>query len=69
MANKLQVNTEDTVVLLDTNEYAALVSLLHELQEPEKLTRLAEEHRLMLSAQQIHRIAGLWSSLEQRSAR
>jgi len=69
MANKLQVNTEDTVVLLDTHEYAALISLLHELQEPEKLARLAEEHRLMLSAQQIRRIAGLWSSLEQRRAR
>lgn len=69
MANKLQVNTEDTVVLLTSHEYSALVSLLHELQDHEKLSKLAEDHRIMLSPQQIQRITGLWSSLEQRKAR
>lgn len=69
MADKLIMNHTDSVVLFHSDEYAALLSLLHELQDPIKLTAIAEEHRLMLSQPQIRRISELWSALAQKKPR
>jgi hypothetical protein len=69
MADRIHMNHQDSVVLFSYDEYAALLSLLYELQEPGKLSTLAEEHKLTLSQPQILRIAGLWGALTDRTHR
>jgi hypothetical protein len=67
MADRIHLNPKDSVVLFSSDEYGALLSLLHELQEPSKLDLIAEEHKLALTHQQIKRISGLWAALTNRT--
>lgn len=69
MAEQLASNAGDVVVLLKDYEYNALISLLHEVRDPKKLTKITEDHRLDVTSQQVRRISDMWSQLTQRRPR
>ena len=69
MVDKFHTNSEDAVVLFKADEYRALLSLLYELSEPEKLLAIVANHDLAISKAQIARIAGMWHALTQNKAR
>lgn len=69
MAQELSTKPEDRVVVFTGDEYSALLSLLYELQDEEKIATIAHENKISLTNPQMNRIARMWSDLAQRPGR
>lgn len=65
MAKALQQNPGDVFIQLPIDEYNALLSLLSECEDPERLFELCERERFELSKAQCNRLSKLWAQLAQ----
>lgn len=63
MAKTIKPQSNEVILMLRSEEYAALQSLLYEFQDIDRLKKFAKDSELELSSAHITRIAGMWKDL------
>jgi hypothetical protein len=65
LAKSIVQNPGDVFLHLQRDEYNALMALLSEFDNPDKLLKLCEKEQLEVTPQQCERLAKLWGQIAQ----
>ena len=63
MAKAIVQNPGDVFIHLKSDEYSALMALLSEFDNSEKLLKICEQEQLEVSPQQCEKLAKLWGQI------